>query len=273
MKRKMLCIAAAMLCFPQAAYAAESASTRYKYSFETGADIEYAKHTPTDQMGRNTLTENIRRDKDIQVMPPAYFFGDGVFTTVTSNPYVTVQPQNFYQVTTPTDSIPAYDTLGTGVNYGANYGTSIGNGVYVSTEVGSSLETEVKEYADGSMGTLKINSINLKVKVYDGESNASMQKGLGHFSYTSAWDGNVGLCGHNGGSGGYFENLKDVEKGDKITYTTKYGTRTYKVTSMKTIYDDDFSDLLEDTNDNRLTLITCVRNQSDKRLCVIAKES
>ena len=52
MKRKMLCIAAVMLCFPQAAYAAESASTRYKYSFETGADIEYAKHTPTDQMGR-----------------------------------------------------------------------------------------------------------------------------------------------------------------------------------------------------------------------------
>ena len=112
----------------------------------------------------------------------------------------------------------------------------------------------------------------MSVKVYDGESNASMKKGLGHFSYTSAWDGNVGLCGHNGGSGGYFEDLKDVEKGDKITYTTKYGTRTYQVTTIKKIDDDDFSELLDDTNDNRLTLITCVRNQSTKRLCVIAKE-
>lgn len=161
--------------------------------------------------------------------------------------------------------------MGTGVN---GYGTSIGNGVYVTSESNksSSLQTAVKEYSDGSMGTLKISSIGLSVKVYDGESNASMKKGVGHFSYTSAWDGNVGLCGHNGGSSGYFEDLKDVEKGDKITYKTKYGTRTYKVTSIKKIDDDDFSDLLDDTTDNRLTLITCVRNQSTKRLCVIAKE-
>lgn len=266
MKRKVLGALAVMLCFPQAAYAADS--TRYKYSFETGADITYAKHTPTDQMGRDTLTENIRRDKDVQVMPPPYFYGDGVFATAASNPYVTVSPQNYYRETTATDSSTQYDTLGTGVNH---YGTSIGNGVYLDSNT-SSLQTEVLEYSDGSMGTLEIDSIDLDVKIYDGESNASMKKGLGHFSYTSAWDGNVGLCGHNGGSSGYFADLKDVEKGDKITYRTKYGMRKYKVTSIKQIDEDDFSDLLEDTTDNRLTLITCVRNQSAKRLCVIAKE-
>ena len=269
MKRKILCVAAMTLFVPQAAYAAESASTRYQYTFETGANIEYAKHTATSQMGRDTLTENIRRDKDVQVMPPPYFYGDGVIATPTSNPYVTVSPQNYYRETTATDSSTVYDTLGTGIN-----GVSIGNGVYLdSTYTDSDRKMEVKEYADGSMGTLKISSIGLSVKVYDGESNTSMKKGVGHFSYTSAWDGNVGLCGHNGGSSGYFEDLKDVAKGDKITYTTKYGTRTYKVTTIKKIADDDFSDLLDDTNDNRLTLITCVRNQSTKRLCVIAKES
>ena len=269
MKRKILCVAAMTLFVPQAAYAAESASTRYQYTFETGANIEYAKHTATSQMGRDTLTENIRRDKDVQVMPPPYFYGDGVIATPTSNPYVTVSPQNYYRETTATDSSTVYDTLGTGIN-----GVSIGNGVYLdSTYTDSDRKTEVKEYDDGSMGRLKIGSIGLSVRVYDGESNASMKKGVGHFSYTSAWDGNVGLCGHNGGSSGYFEDLKDVAKGDKITYTTKYGTRTYKVTTIKKINDDDFSDLLDDTNDNRLTLITCVRNQSTKRLCVIAKES
>lgn len=264
MKRKILCAAAAMLCVPQIAYAAEGASVRYKYNFETGADIEYAKHTPTSQMGRDTLTENIRRDKDVQVMPPPYFYGDGVFATAVSNPYVTASPQNYYRVTIPTDNSIVSDTLATGVN---------GNGVYLdSATADSDRRTEVKEYDDGSMGRLKIGSIGLSVRVYDGESNASMKKGVGHFSYTSAWDGNVGLCGHNGGFGGYFEDLKDVEKGDKITYTTKYGTRTYQVTTIKKIDDDDFSELLDDTNDNRLTLITCVRNQSTKRLCVIAKE-
>lgn len=266
MKRKGLCFAMAMLCFSQTAYAAESASSRYKYTFETGAEIEYATHTPSEEMGRNLLTENIRRDKDVQVMPPPYFYGDGVFATVVSNPYITVSEQNYYRVTTPTDNSTDYDTLGTGVN--------IGNGVYLNTSTAydTTKQTDPLEYADGSMGTLKINSISLNVKVYDGDSNASMKKGLGHFSYTSAWDGNVGLCGHNGGSSGYFEDLKDVEKGDKITYKTKYGTRTYKVTSIKKIDEDDFSDLLDDTKDNRLTLITCVRNQSAKRLCVIAKE-
>lgn len=266
MKRYLLIMVMAMICFPQAAYAAESKSTRYKYTFETGADIEYAQHTPTDQMGRDVLTENIRRDKDVQVMPPPYFYGDGVFATATSNPYVTVPEQNYYRITTPTDSSTVYDTLGTGANY---YGTGIGNGVYIESSTNSNKETEPKEYSDGSIGTLKINSIGLNAKVYDGETTANMKKGLGHFSYTSAWDGNVGIAGHNNT---YFEDLKDVEKGDRITYTTKYGTRTYKVTSIKKIDDDDFSDLLDDTSDNRLTLITCVRNQSDKRLCVIAKE-
>lgn len=267
MKKHILLLTAAVLCFPQAAYAAESASTRYKYTFETGADIEYATHTPTDEMGRDLLTENIRRDKDVQVMPPPYFFGDGVFATATSNPYITVESQNYYRVTTPTDSSTTYDTLGTGAN---SYGTSIGNGVYVDSGTSSNVQqTEAKEYADGSIGTLKIKSIDLSAKVYDGETSANMRKGLGHFRYTSAWDGNVGIAGHNNT---YFEDLKDVEKGDKITYTTKYGTRTYKVSSIKKIDDDDFSDLLDDTNDNRLTLITCVRNQSSKRLCVIAKE-
>ena len=33
------------------------------------------------------------------------------------------------------------------------------------------------------------------MKVWEGESTESMKKGLGHYSSTSAWDGNVGLCG------------------------------------------------------------------------------
>lgn len=276
MKRKILVLLAAFMTFGQTAYAAESASSRYKYSFETGSKIEYARHTPTDVIGRDTIAENIRRDKDVQVMPPSYFYGDGVFATVASNPYVTAPPQNFYREAIPTDGSTTYDTLKTGANYNVNNTANSNANPYYTYNgtTGSTTEkreTEALEYSDGSIGSLRINSIDLSVKVYEGDSTSSMKKGLGHFSYTSAWDGNVGLCGHNGGSSGYFENLKNVEKGDKIKYTTKYGTRTYKVVTIKRIDDDDFSDL-DDTTDNILTLITCVRNQSTKRLCVIAEE-
>ena len=262
MKRHFLVLLAIMMCLTQTAYA-DVRSSQLEYSF-SGKEIDFARHTPTDTMGRNLLTENIRRDKDVQLMPSVYFYGDGVFATVVSNPYVTVSEQNYYRVTTPTDNSTYYDTLGTGVN--------IGNGVYIDTTgYDTSKQTEPLEYSDGRIGTLKIKSIDLSAKVYEGESLKNLSKGLGHFSYTSAWDGNVGIAGHNGGTGGYFEDLDEVEKGDKITYTTKYGTRTYKVTKIKKIDDDDFSEL-EDTRKNRLTLITCVRNQSSKRLCVIAEE-
>lgn len=52
------------------------------------------------------------------------------------------------------------------------------------------------ERKDGSIGTLKIPSLNINMKVWEGETNTSMAKGLGHYSSTSGWDGNIGVCGH-----------------------------------------------------------------------------
>ena len=51
-----------------------------------------------------------------------------------------------------------------------------------------------------------------------------------------------------------------------------YGTIKYIVKTSVVIEETDFS-YLEETNDNRLTLITCVRNQPTKRLCVQAIQS
>lgn len=60
--------------------------------------------------------------------------------------------------------------------------------------------TEGMERLDGSIGTLKIPALGINMKVWEGETSASMRKGLGHYSSTSAWDGNVALCGHNRGA-------------------------------------------------------------------------
>ena len=122
---------------------------------------------------------------------------------------------------------------------------------------------------DGSIGTLKIPKLGINMKVWEGETNASMAKGLGHYSSTSGWDGNIGLCGHNRGARYNIGSIKNLMAGDIITYTTVYGTRTYEVTMVRVIADTDWS-YLQGTADNRITLTTCLENQPTKRICVQA---
>lgn len=131
--------------------------------------------------------------------------------------------------------------------------------------------SEVRDSSDGSIGTLRIPEIDLKVTAYDGDTYEAMKKGVGHIASTSAWDGNIGLVGHNRGSNDYFRKLKNLELGDEITYKTKLGTREYEVTFIGRISETDWS-RLQYTDDNRITLITCVEDVPDTRLCVQAVE-
>ena len=98
-----------------------------------------------------------------------------------------------------------------------------------------------------------------------------MKKGLGHYSSTSAWDGNIGVCGHNRGSKYVIGSIKDLQQGDTITYTTKLGTRTYQVATVETIDNNDWS-YLQATMDNRLTITTCLADHPESRICVQAVE-
>lgn len=178
---------------------------------------------------------------------------------------------------------------------GGGYGVSDGGPITVLTEVGAGsggteaflpatsiypsttsqktayTSVEGMERSDGSIGTVQIPSLNISMKVWEGETNGSMKKGLGHYSSTSAWDGNVGVCGHNRGAKYVIGDIKDLKSGDTITYTTIYGTRTYSVVSVKTISNTDWSPL-QATSDNRITLTTCLADQPEKRICVQAVE-
>ena len=161
-----------------------------------------------------------------------------------------------------------------------NAGASISGGFYdVPSGPISSVKPSVPAYTsvdgmerkDGSIGTLKIPSLNINMKVWEGEPNASMAKGLGHYSSTSGWDGNVGICGHNRGAKYNIGSIRNLEIGDTITYSTVYGTRTYAVILVMTISDSDWS-YLQATADNRITITTCLANQPSKRVCVQAVE-
>lgn len=132
-----------------------------------------------------------------------------------------------------------------------------------TTEKGSLL------YADSTLGTLTIPKLGLSVKVYEGENNLS--KGVGHFTDTAVFTGNVAIAGHNRGINSYFGEIHHLKAGDEIIYSTKLGTKKYAVTSVRKINAADFS-FLRETQDNRLTLITCVKNEPNFRWCVQAKE-
>lgn len=161
-------------------------------------------------------------------------------------------------------------------------GSNVGSGIYSPSVPTTDLPSLVypqtaytstadMERTDGSIGTVKISSLGINMKVYEGETNTSMAKGLGHFSSTSGWNGNVGVCGHNRGAKYVIGAIKHLEIGDKITYTTIYGTRTYAVTTVATISSTDWS-YLSATADNRITLTTCLANQPNYRVCVQAVE-
>ena len=122
-------------------------------------------------------------------------------------------------------------------------------------------------YSDGSIGTISIPSLKINLKVWEGETNASMAKGLGHYSSTSGWDGNVGVCGHNRGAKYVIGSIKDLKAGDVISYTTIYGSRTYQVTFVGVISNDDWS-YLQATADNRITITTCLADHPESRVCV-----
>ena len=59
-----------------------------------------------------------------------------------------------------------------------------------------------------------------------------------------------------------FGDLHTLERGDTITWTTKLGVRTYEVTSVQKVKETDTSGTAP-SNENKLTLYTCVRNQRD----------
>lgn len=126
--------------------------------------------------------------------------------------------------------------------------------------------------SNGAVGRISIPELGIRnYYVWEGETSASMKKGVAHFSSTSVWDGNVCICGHNRGATYVIGAIKDLERGDKITFTTTEGTRTYEVRTVKTIGNDDWT-YLQPTTDNRITLITCVAGDSSRRWCVQAVE-
>ena len=124
------------------------------------------------------------------------------------------------------------------------------------------------------IGTLEIPKINLKAQIKEGVDLDTLKTDIGHFPNSSIWNGNIALASHNRGSNvaHYFQDINKLEKGDLIIYKSEMGERRYKVTDIQEIKSTDWSKI-EDTKENKITLITCVANKPELRLCVQGEET
>lgn len=132
---------------------------------------------------------------------------------------------------------------------------------------------ESEENFDGIIGYLTIESIGLiQAPIKEGTEMETLNEYIGHFTDSNFLEGNVALAGHNRGySKNYFENLKNLKEDELIIYQTKQETKTYKVQEIKEVSATDV-EIVAPTEDNRITLITCVENNNNIRLVIIGKE-
>jgi len=137
--------------------------------------------------------------------------------------------------------------------------------------------TESARMQRGNIGVLTIPDLNLTVNVYespDTDHMEAMELGVAHFHHTSAWLGNVGVSAHNinmDGSAGYFLHLYRLQPGAIVRYETALGVREYAVQAIAEVDHYDWR-LLDRTEDNRITMVTCITGQPEKRLIVQAVE-
>ena len=119
---------------------------------------------------------------------------------------------------------------------------------------------------------LEIPKINLRADIKEGTTKEIMDDYIGHFEETTKEKGNVGLAAHNRGyKNNYFQDLKKLKEGDIIFYNYQGRTIEYEVTKHVIIKDTDWS-YLEETEENKITLITCVENEPEYRRCIQGEE-
>ena len=131
---------------------------------------------------------------------------------------------------------------------------------------------ETEEIEKNTNWKIVIPKISLEAEISEGTRKEVMDKFVGHFEETTKTNGNVGLAAHNRGYPvNYFAKIKQLKEGDEINYKYYEYEKSYIVVENKIIKDTDWEPL-ENTQENKITLITCVENEPEYRRCIQAVE-
>ncbi|MCG7296128.1 class C sortase [Corynebacterium afermentans] len=126
---------------------------------------------------------------------------------------------------------------------------------------------EYKEYERhlagvSAMSQLAIPSIDVRLPVYHGTRDDTLQKGLGHLYGSALPTGGEGfhsvITGHTGlTTATLFDDLVDVKEGDAI-YISTFGKRMkYQVYKTEVVLPDETDSLRAEAGRDLLTLVTC----------------
>lgn len=126
--------------------------------------------------------------------------------------------------------------------------------------------------------TIYIDSIDLKLPVYYGDTKKILKLGVGHYngSYFPGENGTIIYAAHN--NPGYFDKLDKVKIDDEIIIEASYGTFKYKVIETKVVKETDLVAFDVGSDKEILLLYTCwpinrsVFGRKTQRLIVYAKK-
>lgn len=117
---------------------------------------------------------------------------------------------------------------------------------------------------------VEIADLNIKAPVLDGTDNKTLSKAVGHFIGTGDFGiGNYCIAGHSSTIyKEYFNNLKHIDLGMRIVlYDKNKKSYTYIVTDSF-IVEPNETWVLDDFGDNRITIITCTDDGTQRQIVV-----
>lgn len=150
-------------------------------------------------------------------------------------------------------------------NYQSNYNSNNLSNNILNSNISKQLSTKSEEKVEWY---IEIPTISLKAPITEGTTKEILDSYVGHFEESPTKKGNVCLAAHNRGyKNNYFENLKKLKIGDEIFYKNNEYEEKYIVSKHEIIKDTDWVNL-ENTKEDKITLITCVENEPNYRRCI-----
>ena len=150
-------------------------------------------------------------------------------------------------------------------NHQSNYNSNNLSNNILNSNISKQLSTKSEEKVEWY---IEIPTISLKAPITEGTTKEILDNYVGHFEESPSKKGNVCLAAHNRGyKNNYFENLKKLKIGDEIFYKNNEYEEKYIVSKHEIIKDTDWVNL-ENTEEDKITLITCVENEPNYRRCI-----
>ena len=105
------------------------------------------------------------------------------------------------------------------------------------------------------VGRITAERVGVSTVVLEGDDSSTLLDAAGHIPGTAlpGEDGNVAVAGHRDS---FFRGLRNIHRGDRITFTCPQGTFRYEVEAIR-IVDPDDTWVLEPQGQPSLTLVTC----------------